>query len=73
MAAAFIDDPATSPDAGCMAAMTGPDFITADELYVTPAIYRLNVELLAMRDPGHFGVSIGMVAYFMAVSNNFLR
>jgi hypothetical protein len=42
---AFLADPMTEPDASCIAEMRDPDFITPDELYLTPAIYRLSVDL----------------------------
>jgi pimeloyl-ACP methyl ester carboxylesterase len=66
MAAAFLDDPSVPPDASCMAAMRGPDFITDEDLYVTPAIYRLNIELLAMRDVFHLGVLGLCLLFFLA-------
>ena len=66
MAAVFLDDPSVPPEASCMATMRGPDFITEDELYVTSAIYRLNIELLTMRDPFHFAV-LGFCLLFFLV------
>jgi pimeloyl-ACP methyl ester carboxylesterase len=56
MAAAFLGSPSVSPDASCMAEMNGPDFVTPDDLYATPAVYRLNTELLGHHSLSHLGV-----------------
>jgi pimeloyl-ACP methyl ester carboxylesterase len=56
MALSFIDDPTVSPDASCMAEMERLDYVVDKDLYVTSAIYRLNFDLLARRDPFHLGV-----------------
>ncbi len=66
MTIAFLNDPTTAPDAGCMSQMRSLTFVTQDNLYVTPAAYRLNTELLRMRDPLHFGV-LGFCLLFFLV------
>jgi pimeloyl-ACP methyl ester carboxylesterase len=66
IAAAFLDDPNTAPDASCSARMSNPDFFTEDDLYLTPAIYRLYVELLAKRDLFQFGLLGFCLLFFLA-------
>lgn len=41
----FVEEPTTAPDASCLVEMRDPDFVTPDEMYLTPAIYRFNVDL----------------------------
>lgn len=66
MAVAFVNDPITKPDANCMARMSTPDFVTDDDLYATPALYRLNNELLTKREPLHFGLLGFCLLFFLA-------
>jgi hypothetical protein len=41
-------------------------FITGEDVYVTPAIYRLNVDLLTRRHPFHLGVLGFCLLFFLA-------
>jgi pimeloyl-ACP methyl ester carboxylesterase len=41
----FVEDPTAAPGGECLAEMEDPDFLIPGELYATPAIYRLNVDL----------------------------
>jgi pimeloyl-ACP methyl ester carboxylesterase len=42
---AFLDDPTTEPDASCLAEVQAPDFVVPEDMYLTPAVYRLNVDI----------------------------
>jgi hypothetical protein len=47
IALAFLGDPVTKPDFSCIEEMSNPRFVTADELYLTPAPYRLLTAFLS--------------------------
>jgi hypothetical protein len=47
----FLDDPQAEPDASCIDEMPPPDFLTATDIQATPAIYRLDRDLVQDRDP----------------------
>jgi pimeloyl-ACP methyl ester carboxylesterase len=64
MAVAFVDDPTAAPDASCLAGMSGPAFVT--DVYITPAIYRLNTGLLVKRDLFQFGLLGFCLLFFLA-------
>lgn len=56
IARAFLDDPLTEPDTSCLAELTDPEFITPDDLFLTPAVYRLNVDLFVAPNPLRLGL-----------------
>lgn len=51
MAAAFLRDPTTSPDASCTGRMAPTDFLTTHDIHPTSAVYRLNRDVLTGPDP----------------------
>lgn len=51
IAAQFLRDPSTEPDSSCIVATPPIDFLTTEDIYPTPAIYRINSDLLQDRDP----------------------
>jgi pimeloyl-ACP methyl ester carboxylesterase len=66
VASAFIDDPTGLPVVDCMNEVNRLHFITGEDVYVTPAIYRLNVDLLTRRHPFHLGVLGFCLLFFLA-------
>jgi pimeloyl-ACP methyl ester carboxylesterase len=42
MLAAFLNDPTTAPDAGCMADVPGPEFVLSGEVTILPSIYEVH-------------------------------
>ena len=62
----FLRDPATEPDASCIDAASPTDFITADEIHPTSAIYRLGNDLMLFRDPLPLALAAFTVLVFVA-------
>jgi pimeloyl-ACP methyl ester carboxylesterase len=63
MAGAFIHDPLSEPDGSCIASMHAPDFLTSNDITVTPAIYRLNSRVIEGGEPLQIGVlAFGLMA-----------
>jgi pimeloyl-ACP methyl ester carboxylesterase len=40
--AAFLNDPTTTPDAGCMADVPGPEFVLPQDIIIVPSVYELH-------------------------------
>jgi pimeloyl-ACP methyl ester carboxylesterase len=66
VALAFIENPTCLPVIDCMNEVNRLHFITSEDVYVTPAIYRLNVDLLTRRHPFHLGVLGFCLLFFLA-------
>jgi pimeloyl-ACP methyl ester carboxylesterase len=66
LALAFIDDPTGLPVIDCMNEANRLDFITGEDVYATPAIYRLNVDLLTKHSSIHLGVLGFCLLFFLA-------
>jgi hypothetical protein len=45
MVAAFLNDPAVAPDAGCMADKAGPEFVLPQDVIIVPGIYRVQLDI----------------------------
>ncbi len=56
IALAFLDDPTVAPAADCIAELGPPSFVTPDDLYPTPAVYLLNVDLYTAPNPLRLGL-----------------
>lgn len=52
----FIDDPTIEPDAACLAEIDDLNFVTPDDLYLTPAVYQLNADLYVAPNPLRLGL-----------------
>jgi pimeloyl-ACP methyl ester carboxylesterase len=65
IAAAFVAQPAAPPDAQCLATVGGPAFVTASDVYVTPALYQLSVTV--PKQPLQLGVFVLCVGCFVAL------
>ena len=57
MAGAFLTDPLTAPDASCIDETPPTDFLTDEDIQATPAIYRLDGDLLRDRDPVQIAIA----------------
>jgi hypothetical protein len=77
IAADFWADPITEPDASCIAEMLDPDFLLASDLYLTPAVYRLNTDLYTAPRPLLLGLAgaglLGLAAGLLATPVAWLR
>jgi hypothetical protein len=63
IAAAFLRDPLSEPDAGCIDGMSAPDFLTTGDIHPTAGIYQLNSRVIEGGDP----VQIGVLAFCLVV------
>ncbi|MBN1428512.1 MAG: alpha/beta fold hydrolase [Anaerolineae bacterium] len=61
----FLDDPDTPPASSCMEELQRSPFIIADDWYVTPAIYRMNVDLLGQPSYFHRGMLAFVLLFFI--------
>jgi pimeloyl-ACP methyl ester carboxylesterase len=59
----FLRDPATEPDASCIADTESVDFITSEDVHPTSAIYRFDGDVIQDRDP----IQIGIMAFTLLV------
>ena len=66
MAGAFLTDPATAPDDSCIVDIPPTDFLTDDDIQATPAVYRLDQDLLRERAPLQFSVAASTLLAFFA-------
>lgn len=48
--AAFFKDPATAPDASCVASVPDPEFVLPEEVYVAPGVYHMMYDV-SLGDP----------------------
>ncbi|MBN1438886.1 MAG: alpha/beta fold hydrolase [Anaerolineales bacterium] len=61
----FLDDPSVPPDEDCMADLARAPFIIAEDWHLTPALYRLNADLLGRPNPVHRGLLGFMLLFFL--------
>ncbi len=66
IAAQFLADPATEPDASCIARMPRIDFLTTSDIDPTSAVYRLNSDLIQDRDPVQIAVAAVLLVILLA-------
>jgi pimeloyl-ACP methyl ester carboxylesterase len=66
MAGAFLNDPTTAPDASCIDDIPPTDFLTDEEIQATPAIYRLDGDLMRDRNPLQVAIAGSTLLTFIA-------
>jgi pimeloyl-ACP methyl ester carboxylesterase len=66
VAASFVDNPSAAPDTRCIAQMTGIQYITTDDVYITPIVYRMLNDLLINSNPFCLGLLAICLFLFVA-------
>ncbi|HSJ52100.1 MAG TPA: hypothetical protein VLC52_00015, partial [Anaerolineae bacterium] len=66
------DNPAAAPDASCLAEMHAPEFLVPQDMVLSPAIYRLSVDLAVALNPLRLGL-LGLCTLCMVAPLTTLR
>lgn len=64
IAAEFLRDPTTAPDASCLTATPATNFLTPDEIIPTSAVYRLNRDVIRTGEPVQLTLLVSVGAVF---------
>lgn len=67
IAAAFLNNPAAEPDTSCLDELSGPVFLTTDDVFLTPAMFRPLAEL-EVEGAAFFNALLGFAGLFFLVA-----